>query len=439
VPRLTLDSVNFSAVSATRWPHLIGYINGHVSAWSPGEIAETRADGRLLALVDVLGTQPLSASILDFERGDVQSPTVVRAWLQARNQFRGDGTVYCSASSIPAVVSGLRGERCNLWVADLTADGEPPFDVPDYPGLPAGVRVIARQFVLGPKSGGDYDMSVIYADDWHPEQQAPQHLAAAALAAAPELGRYAAPAAATVSAAQIPGQLTIGLPGGQEPEPDPKPADSPGGTTSSASLSAPDPAPAPVPVQDGASTSPATAAAAADTAGPDPAAVSAAMAAGDPAAWGAGPAPVTMATATAAADGTPRLIVPAAVDSIGNDYSSPAPTTAASSPSSTTLTPSSPGPAPLSLGLASVAADLGLPDPHDALFAEHELAASRRAVAAAAAPPGLNHDFIRNTLADVGQAAAMFRRGGWGNVAAELERVAGIAWEIGSALKVAGF
>lgn len=382
--RLTLDSVNFGAVSATRWPHLIGYLNGHVSAWSAEEIAETRASGRLLAVVDVLGNSPLSASVLDFERGDVQSPTVVRAWLQARNQYRGDGTVYCSARDIPTVVSGLRGEKCNLWVADPTADGEPPFDLPDYPGLPAGVRVIARQFVLAPRSGGQYDLSVFYADDWHPEQEAPEVLSAARLAAAPELGHYAA-AAADISApvpgwqSSATGERLLSPPDDPAADPlftDPKAPDpSPAGTTSSGPLSVSGPGPT-------------------TSSGPEPGEL------------------ISSTTAAAAADTgapAPELGTPVIRDD----------------------------------GTAAFAgrsvAGGALADP---LFAEHELAASRRAVfgSSASSPgQGLNHDFIKSTLHDIGDVAAMFRRGGWASTAAELERVAGIAWEIGSALKAGGF
>lgn len=371
MPRLTLDSVNFGSLATTKWPHLVGYLNGHVSAWSAEEIAETRAAGQLLAVVDVLGNSPLSASVLDFERGDVQSPTVVRAWLQARNQYRSDGTVYCSPSSIPTVVSGLRGEKCNLWVVDLTADGEPPFDVPAYPGLPDGVRVIARQFVLAPRSGGNYDISVFYADDWHPEQQAPAVLAAARMAAAPELGHYAA--AAVADTVQLPGQLHL-------PEPDPKPEDSPGGTTSSAPPSAPSPGSWPTLPTADASISPAMAAAAAGTVSP-------------------APAPDSSASSSTL---QPIALLRADGRDSGRTVFEPAPVDA------------------------------------DPLFTEHELAASRRAVAAAVNAPSLDHDFIRSTLKDLGDVAALFRHGGWGNIAGELERVAGIAWEIGSALKSAG-
>lgn len=381
MPRLALDSVNYGSLASSRWPHQIGYINGHVSAWSAEEIAETRASGRLLALVDVLGTMPLAASVLDFERGDVQSPTVVRAWLQARNQFRGDGTVYCAVASIPTVVSGLRGERCNLWVADLTADAEPPFTMPEYPGLPAGVRVIARQFVLTPRSGGPYDMSIIYADDWHPEQGDPAGHAAARISAAAELGPYAVAAVRASStgaaAPEIPGQLAIG-------EADPAP-DFPGGATSSGTPSPSTPSPvsssSPATASPGELTSAATAAAP-----PDPAAT-----AEPDSAWRIGN--FTMPASTMTAQPPPPLII---------------------------TTPPAPTPAPV-----QPVAVLG-PDGRD----------SGRTVFEPAAP--LNHDFIRRVLNDTGDVAREFRRGGWTNIATELERVCGMAWEIGGAIRAAG-
>jgi hypothetical protein len=179
--RIAMDSVSFAAVGELDWADKIGYINGRISAWSAAEIAETRARGQLLALVDVLGTQPREASVLDWERGDVQSPAVLRAWVQARNQFRGDAAVYCSVNSIPVVVAALAGERCNLWVVALTDNGEPPLEPPSgiLGQLPAHVKLIGIQFVLGPRSGGNYDLSVFYADDWHPDKEdEPQAVAA---------------------------------------------------------------------------------------------------------------------------------------------------------------------------------------------------------------------------------------------------------------------
>jgi hypothetical protein len=422
-----LDSVNFGSLASSRWPHQIGYVNGHVSAWTAEEIAETRAAGRLLALVDVLGTAPLSASILDFERGDVQSPTVVRAWLQARNQYRGDGTVYCSVASIPAVVGGLRGERCNLWVADLTADSEPPFTVPDYPGLPAGVRVIARQFALTPRTGGPYDMSIVYADDWHPEQPEPGVFAAARISAAAELGPYAVAAvrASATGAAvpEIPGQLTIG---GADPK-----LSSPDGPTSSEPLSAPS-SPTSTASEPGEPTSDATAAAPADPA--------ATAAAADPGAWRIGqftmPTPPTQVTTTPPAPvqvmvpmgGSTPPIQPVAV--LGDDGRDSGRTVFEPAAAARPLTAAEQNAAHLEVHWARQAARSAPSSPSSLGSATST---------AAAAPTGpLNHDFIRATLTGLEGVALEFRRGGWSNIAAELERVAGVAWEIGGAIRAAG-
>lgn len=52
--------------------------------------------------------------------------------------------------------------------------------------------------------------------------------------------------------------------------------------------------------------------------------------------------------------------------------------------------------------------------------------------------PGLNHEFIRATLADVGEVARQLRGARLGTIAGHLEQAAAIAWEVGSALKSAG-
>lgn len=198
--RIALDSVSYAAVGPVDWPDKIGYFNGRISAWTPEEIAESRRRGQLIALVDVLGNAFKDASILDWERGDVQSPAVLHAWVQARNQYRGDATVYCARSSVPTVVAALRGEKCNLWVCSLTDSGEPPLIVPDFGELPHNVRVVAVQYVLAPRSGGDYDMSIIYAEDWHPERDDDDHAARATAAVMPGT---TSPAAAVDALAQV--------------------------------------------------------------------------------------------------------------------------------------------------------------------------------------------------------------------------------------------
>jgi hypothetical protein len=420
--RLVLDSINFTAVAKTRWPHLIGYVNGHVSAWTPEEINRTRRAGQLLGLVDVLGTDPNNASIIDWERGDVQSAAVLRAWVIARNQFRHDATVYCQPRSVPTIAAALRGEPCNLFVVELTPDGEPPFSVPHYPGQASNMRVIMRQFVFGPRSGGDYDMSICYADNFHPDQENPAHLFAARAAARAELGPYQNAA----TALEFRAESSSAAPADQAAAAVDQAAADVAGTALVAST-APD------------SVDPAAEHRAAEQA-------AAARQLGAAAAWPSSAAAAYTAAITAAIT---------------------APNTAGSGP----------GPAPVSLGLADVGAELGLGDPAAALASDaarfaasgsrwgslptptaasspdpgpdpadvdqaaedgRAAAAGMSTAAAAAAQSPLNHDFIHRVLVDVGEVAKQLRSGGWVHAAHELERAGSIAWELGSALKSAG-
>lgn len=417
--RLVLDSVNFSALAATRWPHLIGYVNGRISAWTPAQINQTRQRGQLLALVDVLGTEPDKASILDFERGDVQSPRVVHGWVRARNQFADDGTVYCSPRSIPAVVSGLRGEKCNLVVVDLTDDGEPPFTVPHYPGLPNNVRVIGRQFVFGPRSGGDYDMSVFYADDWHPEQVAPAHLFAARAAAAHELGPYQNATSAAEVTSPATGQLTgpPNLPEQLEMTPV---SDHPFQV-----MTLPEPFGANLPCDW--CPGPVACASAGRCLEPGGADVDQAA------------APVDQAAADVAGAAVVASTAPDSVDPAAEHQAAEQAATARQLAFADDLRMAA------ARTEARRLADLT----DEELIAEHIAATSGPAdggaaaagistAAAAAAQSPLNHDFIKRTLADLKTVANMFHQHGWHNTGTELERVLGMAWELGGALEKGG-
>jgi len=165
--RLVIDSDKFESISEYNWPHKIGYVNGRESAWTPAQIKAAQAKGELLALVDVLGNAPHQAAILDFERGDVQDPAALLKWMLVRNEFRNDGVVYCNRSSLPAVINALRGIRWRLWLADPSADNQPPMTPPRDIVLPANAELLGIQYALAPHSGGHYDMSIFYDDSWH--------------------------------------------------------------------------------------------------------------------------------------------------------------------------------------------------------------------------------------------------------------------------------
>lgn len=410
--RIALDSVKYANMAGLRWPHLIGYANGRISAWSDHDIADARSRGQLLALVDVLGTSPHLAAVVDFERGDVQSPTVIHRWVQARNQFRGDATVYVQPGNIRTIVRAVGAEPCNLWVVDLTADGEPPFHVPDYGPLPANVRVIGRQFVFGPRAGGDYDMSVIYADDWHPDQPHPANYAPVRLAAAAELGISGSLAwAATVPV-----------------DPDPAAAAGPVAITTTAELAA-----AAVPSM--------------------PPGYSAALAAGllGPVAATASPTGqiatvtplITAADTAAPAADVDQVAAELADVDHGPSGSGSDDLAAARSAAEVTeehaAAQAAAAAAPIMRGADPVAAGQAAAAPDTILQGAAEFAAEVSSSTAAAVIRPIEHEFIRATLADVGKVAQMLRASGWGASAAlELERAASIAWELGSALKSAG-
>lgn len=452
--RIALDSVKYANLKGLRWPHLIGYANGRISAWTDQEQAEARSRGQLLALVDVLGTAPHLGSILDWERGDVQSPAVVHRWVQARNQFRADATVYVQPPKIRTIVNAVGREPCNLFVVDLTADGEPPFGLPDYGPLPANVRVIARQFVFGPRSGGNYDMSVIYADDWHPDQAHPANYAPVRLAAAAELGV----SGSLQWAANVP------------TEPDPAAAAGPVAITTLADVDVQAAEPGAAEVM--------------------PRGYSAALASGllgadvGESAPGTGPL-ATITPLITAADVVPDPVLLSAerrreleleleqllaaelaadqraaeLDQAGLSSGSDSPRTQSGAVGQgvTAMAPATgadhgPGgsgsddlaafraaaaPVPV-IGNDQAAAVPSSSSGPAAADVATAAAGSDATAAAAAALPTLNHEFIRATLADVGEVARQLRGHGLETVAGHLEQAAAIAWEVGSALKSAG-
>lgn len=234
--RIALDSINPAAIPED-WPFVIGYFNGPVSAWPASAIAERRARGNTVILVDVIGDAWEHASIIDWEKFDVQNPETLAAWVRNRNQYRGDATVYCNRSSLPAVTRALAKEYWNLWLADLTPNGEPPMTPPAL-GLPNTVKLVAVQYVFGPQSGGDYDMSIVYDDKWHPS-----HPTGAAPRETVQLPGTPAAAAADPTASPQPDTSEASAP--SSPEPPTPAADAPSPAPADASAPASEPSPGP--------------------------------------------------------------------------------------------------------------------------------------------------------------------------------------------------
>lgn len=242
MPRIVLDTIGSNYQHIRELPCLkFGYLNGPRSAWPGAALAEQHARGELLALIDVLGTDPHQAAVLDWETGDVQDPDRLRWWVSERNGFRGDAVVYSDKSNLANVIGALHhtGEYYQLLVANLTPDGKPPAHPTDFQ-LPPNVRLLGEQYAWPAKTGGPYDLSILFNDSWHAASHAAAHLVGQAPAA--DVGEQADPAPDVPA----PGELAAAMPiatfmaaatstGDFDPAPaaDPK-AETPAGPTSSA-------------------------------------------------------------------------------------------------------------------------------------------------------------------------------------------------------------
>jgi hypothetical protein len=152
------DSVNPDAIPLDGISGAIGYANGRFR-WTAAETERFTAAGLQTAMVDVDGTAFELASILDVERGDA-GPAQAPDWIRKRNAFRGDATVYCDLSTLPAVLAATSRVTGSwwLWLAHYT--GHP--HIPEV-SLPAGVKIMGCQYL----STENYDESCITADGWH--------------------------------------------------------------------------------------------------------------------------------------------------------------------------------------------------------------------------------------------------------------------------------
>lgn len=150
-----LDSVNSVALPPA--PAYAAYVNGHYANYTT--VVNKHPYCRVLG-IDVLGTSPHSASILDFEPGDVQSIPNMVQWCRDRNAFRpGTATVYCDRSELPDVDAGLSGQIAQVWLATLDGSGVALVGTLTHHGhLIVGVQ--ARTEGSG---SGAYDVSYVLA------------------------------------------------------------------------------------------------------------------------------------------------------------------------------------------------------------------------------------------------------------------------------------
>jgi hypothetical protein len=137
---------------------VLAYANGDY-AWDAPAVDEFLKAGKQVIRIDVNGSVPHRASILDVERYDA-TPQTARGWIPERNAYRQDATVYCGRDGLEELFSILVPEPYWLIVADWT--GSPhQLGIP----LPKGVRMAGTQYASLPSL---FDTSAIYADGWHP-------------------------------------------------------------------------------------------------------------------------------------------------------------------------------------------------------------------------------------------------------------------------------
>lgn len=156
--RIFRDSVNPGLIQLDGTDGVLPYINGDY-AWSLDEQQRFVIARKQLVRIDVIGNAPYKASILDVERGDA-TPQIAQNWIQQRNAFRSDATVYCDHANLDELFSATTGLHYWLLVADWTAVPH-ELDIP----LPRGIRMAGTQFATVPNQ---FDVSAIYADGWHP-------------------------------------------------------------------------------------------------------------------------------------------------------------------------------------------------------------------------------------------------------------------------------
>jgi hypothetical protein len=166
--RIMRDSDTPTAIRIHGADIVAGYVTGGAK-WPAKAYARFRR--MPVAHIDCRGTMPKKAEILDVEEGCASIHTAV-TWVKKRKAaFPGayPPIIYCNRSTLAPLhhamkVAGLRLVKdFRLWVTTL--DGTKRLD--DMTG------VMAVQYAGEDMTGGHYDESIVYDDDWHPEDDMP--------------------------------------------------------------------------------------------------------------------------------------------------------------------------------------------------------------------------------------------------------------------------
>ena len=161
--RLMRDSTNLRDIPIHGTDLVAGYVNGNFVA-TKEDFARFR--GIPHVHIDVLGTDPQDAGVLDFETGNPRTPDMCASWAQRRKAaFPGHypPVIYCDRAHLTPLFNAMNDaglevvKDFRLWIATL--DGTKT--VADMTG------VTAVQFADEKMTGGHYDESIVYDDEWH--------------------------------------------------------------------------------------------------------------------------------------------------------------------------------------------------------------------------------------------------------------------------------
>ena len=167
--RIMRDSDTPTAIRIHGTDLVAGYVSGRAK-WPVKAYARFR--GIPVARIDCYGTVPKKAEILDVEPGCTPGVHAAVTWVKKRKAaFPGayPPIIYCNRDKLTPLrhamnAAGLRLVKdFRLWIATL--DGTKRLD--DMTG------VTAVQYADEGITGGHYDESIVYDDDWHPEDDIP--------------------------------------------------------------------------------------------------------------------------------------------------------------------------------------------------------------------------------------------------------------------------
>ena len=161
--RLMRESTNLNDIPIHGTDLVAGYVNGSGAA-SQEDFA--RFHGIPHVHIDVLGTAPAEAGVLDFETGNPSTPEMCVTWAKQRRAALPNHyppVIRCDRSHLTSVFNAMNAagleivKDFRLWI--MTLDGTKT--VADMTG------VTAVMFAGETMTGGHYDESIVFDDDWH--------------------------------------------------------------------------------------------------------------------------------------------------------------------------------------------------------------------------------------------------------------------------------